>query len=128
MFTPGLAIFYLATILRLSHVCSVQWSRVWRKSRFLVIATDNMHRASQLLAQGVPPGVPNSYRARADLGNVPRSTLHYYEQLMSRRYRPPNSRWLHNRNILRFRPLLIRPTIPEPQLPTTTPPPKPITL
>jgi hypothetical protein len=26
---------YLATILRLSHVCGVQWSRVWRKSRFL---------------------------------------------------------------------------------------------
>jgi hypothetical protein len=35
MFTPGLAIFYLATILRLDHVCGVQWSRVWRKSRFL---------------------------------------------------------------------------------------------
>jgi hypothetical protein len=35
MFTPGLAIFYLATILRPDHVCGVQWSRVWRKSRFL---------------------------------------------------------------------------------------------
>jgi hypothetical protein len=35
MFTPGLAIFYLATILRSDHVRGVQWSRVWRKSRFL---------------------------------------------------------------------------------------------
>jgi hypothetical protein len=36
-----------------------------------------MDRASQVLAQGVPPGVPNSYRALADHGNVPRSTLYY---------------------------------------------------
>src|SRR5271155_2860503 len=36
-----------------------------------------MDRASQVLAQGVPLGVPNSYRALADHGNVPRSTLHY---------------------------------------------------
>ncbi|KFY83605.1 hypothetical protein V500_10028 [Pseudogymnoascus sp. VKM F-4518 (FW-2643)] len=36
-----------------------------------------MDRASQVLAQGVPPGVPDSYRALADHGNVPRSTLHY---------------------------------------------------
>ena len=34
-------------------------------------------RASQVLAQGVPPGVPESYRALADYGNVPRSTLHH---------------------------------------------------
>lgn len=34
MFTPGLAIFYLATILRSDHVCGVKWSRVWHKSRF----------------------------------------------------------------------------------------------
>ncbi|KFZ13414.1 hypothetical protein V501_03718 [Pseudogymnoascus sp. VKM F-4519 (FW-2642)] len=33
-----------------------------------------MDRASQVLAQGVPPGVPDSYRALADHGNVPRST------------------------------------------------------
>jgi hypothetical protein len=33
-----------------------------------------MDRASQVLAQGVPPGVPNSYRALADHGNVPCST------------------------------------------------------
>jgi hypothetical protein len=83
MFTPGLAIFYLTTILRLSHVSGVQWSRVWRKSRFLEHSIgrwqhagawaqerrhsspstspsrrrDNMDRASQVLAQGVPPGV-----------------------------------------------------------------------
>ncbi len=36
-----------------------------------------MDRASQVLAQGVPPGVPESYRALADYGNVPRSTLHH---------------------------------------------------
>ena len=35
MFTPGLAIFFLATILRPNHVRGVQQSRVWRKSRFL---------------------------------------------------------------------------------------------
>jgi hypothetical protein len=35
MFTPGLAIFFLATILRPNHVRGVQWSRVWRKRRFL---------------------------------------------------------------------------------------------
>ncbi|PQE18246.1 transposase tan1 [Rutstroemia sp. NJR-2017a BBW] len=36
-----------------------------------------MDRASQVLAQGVPPGVPRSYRALADHGNVPHSTLHH---------------------------------------------------
>jgi hypothetical protein len=51
-----------------------------------------------------------------------------YRQSKSRRYRPPNPRRLHNRNILRFIHPRIRHTIPEPQLPTTTPPPKLITL
>jgi hypothetical protein len=37
----------------------------------------NMDRASQALAQGVPPGVPSSYRALADHSDVPRSTLHH---------------------------------------------------
>lgn len=38
----------------------------------------NMDRASQVLAQGVPPGVPTSYRALADHhGNVSYSTLHH---------------------------------------------------
>lgn len=36
-----------------------------------------MDRASQVLARGVPPGVPTSYRALADHGDVPRSTLHH---------------------------------------------------
>jgi hypothetical protein len=36
-----------------------------------------MDRASQVLAQGVPPDMPKSYRALADHGNVPRSTLHH---------------------------------------------------
>jgi len=37
----------------------------------------NMDRASQVLAQGVPPGVPRSYRALADHGNVPHFTLYH---------------------------------------------------
>ncbi len=36
-----------------------------------------MDKASRALAQGVPIGVPQSYRALADHGGVPRSTLHY---------------------------------------------------
>ena len=45
---------------------------------YITIATaDIMDRASQVLAQGVPPGVPRSYRALADQGNVPRSTLYH---------------------------------------------------
>ena len=36
-----------------------------------------MDRASQVLAQGVPPGVPKSYCALADHDVVPRSTLHH---------------------------------------------------
>jgi hypothetical protein len=36
-----------------------------------------MDRASQVLTQGVPPGVPDSYRALADHGNVPCSTLYH---------------------------------------------------
>jgi hypothetical protein len=34
-------------------------------------------RASQVLAQGVPPGVPKSFRALADHGDVPRTTLQH---------------------------------------------------
>jgi hypothetical protein len=75
---------YLAMILRPDHVCGLQWSRVCRKSRFIEHSIgrrqhagalaperrlsyppaspsprqDNMDRASQVLAQGVPPGVP----------------------------------------------------------------------
>jgi hypothetical protein len=36
-----------------------------------------MDRASQVLAQGVPPSVPRLYHALVDHGNVPRSTLYY---------------------------------------------------
>ena len=36
-----------------------------------------MDKASRVLAQGVPPGVPLSYRALADHGEVPHSTLHH---------------------------------------------------
>ena len=39
-----------------------------------------MDRASQVLAQGVPSGVPRSYRALADHRGVPRSTLHHRAQ------------------------------------------------
>lgn len=40
-------------------------------------STFHMDRASQVLARGVPPGVPQSYRALADHGEVPRATLHH---------------------------------------------------
>jgi hypothetical protein len=36
-----------------------------------------MDKASQVLAQGPPTGVPRSYRAIADHSGVPRSTLHH---------------------------------------------------
>ena len=78
MFTPGLAIFHLTTILRPDHVSGVQQSRVWRRVGFSNILSGgarlvpgprralssllphrhhngNMDRASQVLAQGVPP-------------------------------------------------------------------------
>jgi hypothetical protein len=35
-----------------------------------------MDKASQVLAQGLPSAVTTSYRALADHGEVPRSTLH----------------------------------------------------
>jgi hypothetical protein len=35
-----------------------------------------MDKASQVLTQGLPPAVPTSYRALADHGEVPCSTLH----------------------------------------------------
>lgn len=37
-----------------------------------------MDRASQVLAQGIAPSVPESYCALADYGNVPHSTLHHH--------------------------------------------------
>ena len=36
-----------------------------------------MDRVSQVLAQGVPPGVPKSYHALADHGGVPCTTVHH---------------------------------------------------
>ena len=39
-----------------------------------------MDRASLVLAQGVPIGMPKSYRALADHSGVPHSTLHYRAQ------------------------------------------------
>lgn len=36
-----------------------------------------MDKASRVLAQHVPPGLSNSYRARADRGEVPHTTLHH---------------------------------------------------
>jgi hypothetical protein len=38
---------------------------------------DNIYRASQVLAQGVPLRVPKLYRALIDYSNAPRSTLYY---------------------------------------------------
>jgi hypothetical protein len=36
-----------------------------------------MDKASQILAKGVPPGVPPIFRFLAGHGEVPRSTLHH---------------------------------------------------
>ncbi|KAF2818121.1 hypothetical protein CC86DRAFT_376004 [Ophiobolus disseminans] len=36
-----------------------------------------MDRASQVLAEGVPDGIPKTYSALAAHGNVPLSTLHH---------------------------------------------------
>jgi hypothetical protein len=36
-----------------------------------------MDRASQVLAQELPPGVRNTYRGRAEHGEVPYTTLYY---------------------------------------------------
>ena len=36
-----------------------------------------MDWASQVLAQELPPGVRNTYRARAEHGEVPYTTLYY---------------------------------------------------
>ena len=38
---------------------------------------DNMDRASRVLARGVPFGVPASYRALVDYGDVSHSTLYH---------------------------------------------------
>jgi hypothetical protein len=88
MFTPGIAIFYLATILRPNHVRGVRagfsnilsdrWQHAGARAlerrhsspSTLSRRRDNMDRASQVLVQGVPPSVPRSYRALADHGNV----------------------------------------------------------
>lgn len=42
----------------------------------LLLIIGRMDRETQILAQGLPPGVPPSYRALADHGNAARSTLH----------------------------------------------------
>jgi hypothetical protein len=51
----GLAIFYLATILRPDHVCGVQWSRVWRKSRFLERSIGRRQHVGAWCDQQPPP-------------------------------------------------------------------------
>jgi hypothetical protein len=52
---------------------------------------DNMDRASQVLARGVPPGVPRSYRTLADHGNVPYTLLTCAEEPRWKRRRKANS-------------------------------------
>ena len=37
-----------------------------------------MDKASQVLARGLPEGVPTSFRALADHGDVPRTTLQHW--------------------------------------------------
>ena len=39
-----------------------------------------MDRASQVLAQGLPPDIPRTYAALAERGDVPLSTLHHRDQ------------------------------------------------
>jgi hypothetical protein len=39
-----------------------------------------MDRASQVLARGIPPGVPKSYRTLADHGNIPHSILRHRDR------------------------------------------------
>ena len=39
-----------------------------------------MDKASQVLALDLPPGMPNTYAARAEYGQVPLSTLHHHAQ------------------------------------------------
>jgi hypothetical protein len=74
MFTPGIVIFYLATILRPDHVRLTAVTRVPEEqvSRTFYQYRQETARwclgaAGQVLAQGVPPGVPRSYRALAHL-------------------------------------------------------------
>jgi hypothetical protein len=38
LYKSGFAIFYSATTSKPGHVCGVEWSRVWRKSRFLELS------------------------------------------------------------------------------------------
>jgi hypothetical protein len=57
-------------------VCSLlpnRYGRVWSCLLFYPHhdRLARIDRASQVLAQGVPPGVPKSYRALTDHGNVP---------------------------------------------------------
>jgi hypothetical protein len=49
----------------------------------------NMDRASQVLAEGVPDGIPKTYSALAAHGNVPLSTLHH--RACGRRSREANA-------------------------------------
>ena len=103
MFTPRLAISCIPMILRHDHMPAIQghvrgvrvsFSNIlspggsiagaWaleRRHSFPSISPsrrlDNIGRASQGVEQGVPAGVPRSYRALADHGNVPLSILHH---------------------------------------------------
>ena len=44
---------------------------------FPITTVVDMDRASQVLAQGLPPDVPRTYAALAEQGDVPLSTLHH---------------------------------------------------
>jgi len=56
-----------------SLASSTSPSQRWRLATVAI-----MDRASQVLAQGVPIGVPNSYRTLADHNDIPRSIFYYY--------------------------------------------------
>ena len=52
-----------------------------------------MDKAGQVLAQGVSPGGPESFRALADQGDVPRTTLHHGAKPKSRGKRAQLKKW-----------------------------------
>ncbi|TVY18693.1 hypothetical protein LARI1_G006121 [Lachnellula arida] len=78
-----------------------------------------MDRASQVLAQGVPPSVPKSYRALADHhGNISYSTLYHRARGRPRGKRRPKGNSTSNRtkkrlsltySVTRHRPTTKRP-------------------
>ena len=70
MFTPGLAIFFLPRFSVLITCVAEELGGTLVPGRWSAVSRLLLHRYR---AQGVPPGVPKSYRALAGHANVPRS-------------------------------------------------------